>query len=80
MISETEATKSATLMVWSSPVAGILWFFSLIMGFMAALSWILPAGVSTNAMKSVIERKKFEENWFWIGLNKGLSLEKLELL
>ena len=77
LISETEATKSATLMVWSSQVAGTLWFFSLIM---AALSWVLPAGVSTNAMKSVVERKKFEENLFWIGLNKGLSLEKLELL
>jgi hypothetical protein len=47
---------------------------------MAALSWVLPAGVSTNAMTSVVERKKFEENLFWIGLNKGLSLEKLELL
>ena len=77
MISETEATKSATLMVRSSPTAGTLRFFSLIK---AALSWILPAGVSMNAMKSVIERKKFEENLFWIGLNKGLSLEKLELL
>jgi hypothetical protein len=53
--------------VRSSPTAGTLLFFSLIK---AALSWILPAGVSMNAMKSVIERKKFEENLFWIGLNK----------
>jgi hypothetical protein len=66
LISETEATKSATLVVRSSPT-GTLLFFSLIK---AALSWILPAGVSMNAMKSVIERKKFEENLFWIGLNK----------
>jgi hypothetical protein len=56
---------------------GTLRFFSLIM---AALSWTLPVGVSMNAMESVIERKKFEENLFWIGLNNCLSLEKLELL